>query len=256
MPRPGLPTLAAVLLSAFVLASGCGPTYPNCNSDEDCNKEKDRHEFCVNAKCQQCRNDADCGKGKMCSAGRCDAIPDYCDDDSQCPKGSCIGNRCKPCASDDQCGEGGKCKQGKCLRKGACDTDTDCPEDQDCQGGKCVGGANKKPPQNEKCTLAPVYFDLDESNLSKEGLDLLDKNAACIKQVSRPVRVIGHTDPRGTDEYNLALSERRAQQVRDRLQILVGGAVKLQTLPKGELDATGRDESGWARDRRVDFEWM
>jgi peptidoglycan-associated lipoprotein len=70
------------------------------------------------------------------------------------------------------------------------------------------------------------------------------------------VALVGHTDPRGTEEYNLALSEQRARSVKDYLTPLVGAAgSKLHVVPKGMLEATGTDDASWSRDRRVDFQW-
>ncbi len=249
--------LPFVALGALALAAGCTPKYPNCNNDEDCNRNKPRHEFCVNQKCQQCRTTDDCGAGKRCNKGRCDAIPGWCDRDEACPQGTaCINNHCKPCGSDDECGPGGRCKAGACLRGGACQSDDDCPEGQDCKNHKCVGGAPRKASQEAPCKLSTVFFDFNESALSTDAADALDKDAACIKRVGRSVQLIGRTDERGTIEYNMALSERRAQSVKDRLSRLGVDGSKLRTLPKGELEATGKDEAGWAQDRRVDFEWM
>ena len=68
-------------------------------------------------------------------------------------------------------------------------------------------------------------------------------------------QMIGHTDPRGTQEYNLALSEKRAQSVRDHLGRLGVEGNQLSVLPRGSLDAKGTDEPSWAQDRRVDFAW-
>src|SRR4051812_39814119 len=92
------PTLWLCHVAAPLLAStvACGPSYPKCKKDEDCNKDKPRNEYCVNEQCQQCRKDADCPTGKQCQKGRCDAIPNYCDDDRQCGTGkSCLDHRCK-----------------------------------------------------------------------------------------------------------------------------------------------------------------
>ncbi len=247
--------LALCLLG--LAAVGCGPTYPNCNSDEDCNNEKPRNEFCVNQKCQQCRNDKDCASGKYCNKGRCDEVPGYCEDDRGCPpEQTCQNHKCTACQSDDQCGEGGKCKQGACVRKGRCNVDDDCPEGQDCKSGVCTSAAPKRSSQDAPCRLAAVYFDFNESALSTEAADALEKNASCIKMAGRGVQLIGRTDDRGTEEYNLALSERRAQSVKSQLQRLGIDGNKMRTLPKGELEATGRNEQGWEQDRRVDFEWM
>lgn len=249
------PALVVALL-AFALG-GCHPNYPACNGDEDCNRDKPRGEFCVNQVCQKCRNDKDCGEGETCRGGRCDKIPGFCKDDTQCPAEQvCKENRCSMCASDGECGEGGRCRQGKCLRKGTCQVDDDCPEGQDCKSGRCVGGAPPRASQDAACKLAPVPFDFNESALSTDATSVIDQNAACIKRVGRAVQLIGRSDPRGTEEYNLALSERRAQEVRTRLERLGVGGDKMRVLPKGELESTGKDEAGWAQDRRVDFEWL
>jgi peptidoglycan-associated lipoprotein len=254
MSRPGL---VRTLLLATLVVVGCTPSYPNCKKDEDCNRDKPRREFCVDQKCQQCRTTADCATGKKCNKGRCDPIPGFCSDDRNCPEGlSCIENRCKPCSGDGECGDGGKCRRGKCIRKGMCDTDDDCPQDQDCKAGRCVGGAPVKAPQDAPCKLGAIHFDFNESALTSDATETIDRNVACLKRVGRTVQLIGRTDPRGTEEYNLALSERRAQSVKDRMRLLGVDGNQMRVLPKGELDANGRDEAGWAQDRRVDFEWM
>ncbi len=121
---------------------------------------------------------------------------------------------------------------------------------------RCLPAAPKQADQNAACRLQPVYFDFNESVLSTDATNAIDANAACMKQVGRPAQLIGRSDPRGTEEYNLALSERRALSVRDRLRRLGIDDNKLRTLPRGELEAKGNDEAGWAQDRRVDFEWL
>jgi peptidoglycan-associated lipoprotein len=106
-----------------------------------------------------------------------------------------------------------------------------------------------------RCTLDPVYFDFNESSITTEGAAALQRDAECLKKEARSAELIGHTDPRGTEEYNLALSDRRAQSVRAylvRLGVADGG---LKTTARGEIDATGTDEAGWSKDRRVDFQW-
>ena len=59
----------------------------------------------------------------------------------------------------------------------------------------------------------------------------------------------------GSNDFNLGLSQRRAQAVKDYLRRLGVKPSRLRTVPRGALDATGADEAGWARDRRVDSEW-
>lgn len=249
----------ALALALSLAGAGCKPTYPACDGDEDCNRDEARKtkEYCVNKLCQQCRDDKDCKAGETCNKGRCDAIPGWCADDAGCPNGQvCSDNKCKPCSADFECGAGGRCDKGQCLRKGMCKSDDDCPQDQDCKGGHCLPAAPKQASQDAACRLQPVYFDFNESVLSTDATAAIDANAACLKQVGRSVQLVGRSDPRGTEEYNLALSERRAQSVKDRLSRLGIDESRLRTLPRGELEAKGTDESGWAQDRRVDFEWL
>src|SRR5262249_49422439 len=64
---------------------------------------------------------------------------------------------------------------------------------------------------NRNSPLKPVFFELDSSDLSREGQRALDENAATLKRYgSWTVTIEGHCDERGTAEYNLALGERRA----------------------------------------------
>jgi peptidoglycan-associated lipoprotein len=67
--------------------------------------------------------------------------------------------------------------------------------------------------------------------------------------------LVGRADSRGTTEYNMALADRRAQSVRDYLKRTGIAATRLSVVPRGALDATGTNETGWAKDRRVDSEW-
>lgn len=221
-----------VLLVLLFAAAGCGPTYPKCNKDKDC-KEK---EYCVNGLCQQCRDANDCQPGEVCNQGRCEPGKKTCSTDGDCPPDqSCIDGVCQPCVSDDECGPGGKCRNGRCQR----------------QDPNAL-----PPPPPTACNIEPVYFDFNESVLSTEATAAIDRNADCLKkETGRAVTLTGHTDPRGTEEYNLALSEKRAQSVKDRLTRVGVEGGRLKTVAKGELEASGTDEASWARDRRVDFQW-
>jgi peptidoglycan-associated lipoprotein len=103
------------------------------------------------------------------------------------------------------------------------------------------------------CELTSAYFDYDSSTLSDSARDQLSRNASCLRsRGGRGVHLTGTCDPRGTEEYNLALGERRAQAAQQYLKSLgVTGEVTVSSM--GEELATGTDEAGWARDRRVDF---
>ena len=228
----------------LVAMAGCKPDYPACDTDKDC-KEK---EFCVGRKCQQCRDARDCGEGRQCANGMCGAIPGYCRDLSQCPEGAiCNANRCQACTSDMQCPAGRLCMMGRCSIP-QCTKDENCAQDQECVHGLCVGS-------QKQLDLETVYFDFDKSNLTSAATSALAQNASCLKKTDMSVSLVGRADPRGTTEYNMALSDRRAQSVKDYLKRTGITTSRMSIVPRGSLDATGTSETGWAKDRRVDSEW-
>lgn len=104
---------------------------------------------------------------------------------------------------------------------------------------------------------AAPKFGYDEEELAPADRDLLQQVADCLTLgplKNARVDLVGRTDPRGTDEYNLALGNRRAYSVRTYLQRLGVPPDRLSPTTRGEIDATGADESGWQTDRRVDLE--
>jgi peptidoglycan-associated lipoprotein len=244
-------TLPLGFLFAGVLlaVAGCKPDYPACETDKDCKPK----EFCVARKCQQCRDSRDCSTGFQCSNGKCGAIPGFCTNRSQCAAGQeCILNRCRPCSADNDCPAGLRCSQGQCS-KPQCTKDDDCAQDQECRNGSCLGRPPKAP---ATCPLSPVYFGFDQASLTSEATSTLNANGDCLKKAtSRNVDLVGRADSRGTTEYNMALSDRRAQAVKDYLERLGVAGGRLNKVPRGALDATGTDEASWAKDRRVDFDW-
>ncbi len=70
----------------------------------------------------------------------------------------------------------------------------------------------------------------------------------------RSLRLTGRTDPRGEDEYNMSLGEARAESVKDYLKARGIDGHRITETSRGELDATGDEEAGWAHDRRVDID--
>lgn len=243
-----------MFLLSFVpalLLVNCKPEYPKCDNDQNCKEG----EYCVNGLCQQCRSNEDCGKGKTCKDGRCEAVPGYCDTLDDCPdKQACINKHCAACKSDADCGPGNRCKNGKCLKPGQCLGDDDCPEGNECQNGNCV--APPREAAKGPCQPETIYFDFNEFVLTSEATAKLQENVKCIKSVSpRRLRLEGHADPRGTEEYNLALGDRRAQSVKKYLNNLAIDGNRLRTVSKGKLEAKGTDEGSWALDRKVQFIW-
>lgn len=101
-----------------------------------------------------------------------------------------------------------------------------------------------------------VYFDYDSSEIRAEYLDVVAAHAAyLVKYPAARVRLEGHTDERGSREYNIGLGERRAQAVKQALLLQGAGASQIGTVSYGEERpaATGSDEESWALNRRVEI---
>ncbi|HEY0783029.1 MAG TPA: peptidoglycan-associated lipoprotein Pal [Thermoanaerobaculia bacterium] len=99
-----------------------------------------------------------------------------------------------------------------------------------------------------------VYFEYDESNLSDDSREKLNRNADLLKSQARlNITIEGHADERGTNEYNLALGERRAAAVRGYLSSLGVAADRMRTLSYGEERpvCTTHEESCWSQNRRA-----
>jgi peptidoglycan-associated lipoprotein len=103
---------------------------------------------------------------------------------------------------------------------------------------------------------ADIYFEFDSANLSAEAQEILREKVQWLKQNPRSRVIIeGHCDERGTNEYNLALGERRAQSAQQYLISLGIDESRLATVSYGEerpLDPEGT-ESAWAKNRRAHF---
>jgi peptidoglycan-associated lipoprotein len=102
----------------------------------------------------------------------------------------------------------------------------------------------------------PIYFQYDQSTLSAEGQSTLQEIGKLMKEVPEiTARVEGHADERGTNDYNLALGERRSKAVNDYLTSYGIQGTRLSTISYGEEKPAmeGHDESAWAKNRRVEF---
>lgn len=99
-------------------------------------------------------------------------------------------------------------------------------------------------------------FEFDESHLLSSDYEILGKVGRCFKYgplSNATLKLVGHADPRGTTDYNMALGARRAHRVRVFLETYGIDGDRLVETSRGELDATGVDENGWQVDRRVDL---
>lgn len=104
--------------------------------------------------------------------------------------------------------------------------------------------------------LRDVNFAFDKYDLSELAQSILQRNAEWLRNNSdKRVQIEGHTDERGTVEYNMALGERRARAVYDFMRSLGIEAARMSTISYGEelpLDPRSNEEA-WARNRRAHF---
>jgi peptidoglycan-associated lipoprotein len=125
-------------------------------------------------------------------------------------------------------------------------------------GATGAGGAGTIRPGSQEDLVANVgdrvLFDFDRSNIRADQRPILERQAAWLgRYPDVRVQVEGHTDERGTREYNLALGQRRANAARD---VLVAGGVngaRISTISYGKdrPAALGSDEAAWAQNRRA-----
>jgi peptidoglycan-associated lipoprotein len=102
-------------------------------------------------------------------------------------------------------------------------------------------------------------FDFDRSMLLPDDRSVLDQVAKCVTTgplKGRRLQLIGRADPRGEVEYNMVLGESRADSVLEYLTALGVSKSIVTESSRGKLDATGTDEDGWRRDRRVDVDLL
>jgi peptidoglycan-associated lipoprotein len=121
--------------------------------------------------------------------------------------------------------------------------------------GSSVGAAALKDPGNI-LSKRSIFFDLD-SNLVKEEYKPIVAAHARYLQENRgaKMRVEGNADERGSREYNIALGQRRADAVRQMMQLLGAQASQIETVSFGEEKprCTGNDEACWQQNRRGDI---
>lgn len=99
-------------------------------------------------------------------------------------------------------------------------------------------------------------FDFDDAALQPEDRAILAQLARCVTTgplKGKSLALVGRADPRGETEYNMILGEHRAASVVEYLSLLGVEPTTMNQTSRGELDAEGKDEDGWARDRRVDI---
>ena len=114
-------------------------------------------------------------------------------------------------------------------------------------------------PQAGLLAKRTVYFDFDSSEIKGEGTDIVAAHAKYLAaNPGTRVRLEGHTDERGSREYNIGLGERRAQAVRRALLLQGAADAQISTVSYGEERPAvpGHDETAWAKNRRVEIVYL
>jgi len=100
-------------------------------------------------------------------------------------------------------------------------------------------------------------FDYDQSAVLPEDRDALAQVAQCLMTgplQGKTVKLVGRADPRGTQEYNMALGARRSNSVMSYLVALGVPSVRMRETSRGAIDAMGSPQAEWQADRRVDVD--
>jgi peptidoglycan-associated lipoprotein len=101
-----------------------------------------------------------------------------------------------------------------------------------------------------------AYFAFDSANVRPDDARVLGQLVTCFGTgplKGRTMKLVGHADPRGGSDYNMALGQSRADSVAGYMTGKGMDKSKAQSSTRGAMDATGYDDPSWARDRRVDI---
>jgi len=112
------------------------------------------------------------------------------------------------------------------------------------------------PPPPPPLEMATIHFEFDKYRLTEESRDIIAANAAALEEHQTAIiRIEGHCDERGTDEYNMALGEKRAMTARDYLINYGISPDRISIISYGESRSVdpGHNEEAWAKNRRDDF---
>jgi len=100
-----------------------------------------------------------------------------------------------------------------------------------------------------------AFFEYNSAGLRTREAGIVSQLAQCFSTgplKGRGMKLVGHADPRGDEEYNFVLAGRRADSIQKALAKNRLDPAQMTTSSRGELDASGGDETGWSKDRRVD----
>jgi peptidoglycan-associated lipoprotein len=101
-----------------------------------------------------------------------------------------------------------------------------------------------------------IYFEFDKSDIMQEAQEILREKAKWLEaNPDASVIIEGHCDERGTNDYNIALGDRRANSTKQFLVDMGVSSSRMETISYGEEHpvATGHNEEAWAKNRRAHF---
>jgi peptidoglycan-associated lipoprotein len=131
----------------------------------------------------------------------------------------------------------------------SCTRDLDCPQNQLCIRNQCVDISAGL----AECTNVRVPFPFNSSEIAPEAGNVLERSARCLKaDRALHVTIEGNADERGTEEYNLALGDKRATAIATYLERLGASKAQLSTVSYGKENplCVEHDEACWAKNRR------
>lgn len=145
-----------------------------------------------------------------------------------------------------------------------CASNTEPVEEEVQETGSEFQDAAPTPPQTNvrdttvsaaNITISPVYFDLDESTIKGEFESILQGAAQALRESGASVTIEGHCDERGSEEYNVALGERRANAVRSYLYNLgvPNGQMTVVSYGEARPAVNGTGETAYQLNRRAQF---
>ena len=120
--------------------------------------------------------------------------------------------------------------------------------------GMSGGDLGPKAPPGTPLAQRVIYFDYDQATVQLQYREVVDAHAEYLRDHDRLIVTLeGHTDPRGSREYNIALGERRGEAVRRSMRLQGVVPQQLEVISYGEerLAREGDDEAAWRDDRRV-----
>jgi peptidoglycan-associated lipoprotein len=201
-------------------------------------------------------NRAFIGIGVVAVLAACHPKFPTCREDSDCLDADnhglqvhCLDGQCQECRTDAECAIGKKCESMRCVAGSGSTIPTTPPEPAAASNaGSNNGGDNA-------CQFPKIHFDYNSSALTPQSMQALQQVVSCL--TNRPnlhLLIEGDCDERGTEEYNLALGQRRATNVEKYLEGL--GVQRISTISYGKDKpvCTDNTEACMRENRRAEFD--